>query len=169
MNTAGRAVRTAFDTPLGRMVAVAGEAGLLGLYFDDQEDLPDPAASDECAEHPLLVQACHEIGEYFAGQRAVFELPLAPAPSAFQQRVRDGLCAVGAGQVTTYGDLARAVDSPRGFRAVAQALGRNPLVIVVPCHRVLAHGGQIGGFSSGLWRKHELLAHEARHWRPLLE
>lgn len=169
MDGAQRPQRWAFDTPLGRMVALAVPSGLLGLYFDDQTDLPDVALSEEAPAHPLLCQAQREIAEYFGGTRAVFELPLAPAPTAFQQRVREGLRAVGAGQTTTYGELARAIGSPRGFRAVAQALAHNPLVIIVPCHRVLARGGKLGGFSAGLARKPQLLAHEARHWRPLLQ
>ena len=169
MDGAQRPQRWAFDTPLGRMVALAGAQGLLGLYFDDQNDLPDAACSDEAPSHPLLRQAEREIAEYFDGTRAAFSLPLAPAPTAFQQRVREGLMTVGAGQTTTYGELARAIGSPQGFRAVAQALANNPLVIIVPCHRVLAHGGKLGGFSAGLARKPQLLAHEARHWRPLLQ
>ncbi|THF64276.1 methylated-DNA--[protein]-cysteine S-methyltransferase [Pseudothauera rhizosphaerae] len=169
MNDTTRPARLAFDTPLGRLVALAVPQGLLGLYFDDQRDLPDAAGSDEAPEHPLLQQVRREIGEYCAGVRGVFTLPLAPAPTPFQQRVREGLLAVGAGRTTTYGDLARAIGSPRGFRAVAQALGRNPLIIVVPCHRVLAHGGALGGFSSGgPARKRVLLGHEMRYWPPEL-
>jgi methylated-DNA-[protein]-cysteine S-methyltransferase len=168
MNRERRLQRLAFDTPLGRMVALADMQGLRGLYFADQNDLPDASLSDEAPCHPVLQQACREIAEYFAGTRGVFTLPLSPAPTAFQQRVRDGLLAVGAGQTTTYGDLARTIGSPRGFRAVAQALARNPVVIVVPCHRVLAHGGKLGGFSAGLERKPQLLAHEARYWGALL-
>jgi len=165
MDDAQRLKRRTFDTPLGRMVALAGGQGLAGLYFEDQNDLPDAAHSIDAPSHPLLGQIEHELGEYFAGRRAVFSVPLAPAPTVFQQRVRAGLMAVQAGQTTSYGALARTIGSPQGFRAVAQALARNPLVIVVPCHRVLAQGGKLGGFSAGLARKSQLLAHEARHWR----
>jgi methylated-DNA-[protein]-cysteine S-methyltransferase len=161
MKTTLRLARRVFDTPRGRLVALASVEGLAGLYFDDQLDLPDPALSDEQPGHSLLQRVQHEVEAYFSGRCGRFSVPLAPAATAFQQRARDALLRVPAGATTTYGALARDIGQPQAFRAVAQAMARNPLIIIVPCHRVLAHDGGLGGFSAGLERKRALLAHEA--------
>lgn len=148
---------------MGTMVAVSDGAGLCGLYFSDQTDCPPLTAMAPGEADPVLRQTRDEMLAYFAGQHSAFSVPLSPAPTPFQQRVRDALDAVVAGQTTTYGALARRIGSPKGFRAVAQALARNPIVIIVPCHRVLASDGSLGGFSAGLARKPALLAHETLH------
>jgi methylated-DNA-[protein]-cysteine S-methyltransferase len=101
-----------------------------------------------------------QLTEYFAGMRREFDLPLAPRGTPFQLRVWQALRAIPFGAVRTYGDVARDIGQPLATRAVGQANGRNPLPIVIPCHRVIAGDGTIGGYSSGLHLKHRLLALE---------
>lgn len=153
-----------FETPMGPMLAFADNAGLCGLYFADQPDCP--AIGHASPDHADLVleRTREEMLRYFSGTLADFSVPLSPAATPFQQRVRDALLTVSAAHTTTYGALARSIGSPRGFRAVAQALARNPILIIVPCHRVLGSDGSLGGFSAGLARKPALLSHEAKHW-----
>jgi methylated-DNA-[protein]-cysteine S-methyltransferase len=111
---------------------------------------------------PLLRAAAAQLAEYFAGTRTEFDLPLAPPSSPFQGRMRDAMTAIPYGETRSYGDLAALLGS--NPRAIGQACGGNPIPIVVPCHRVLAAGGRIGGFSAGngVATKRWLLGHEAR-------
>lgn len=101
-----------------------------------------------------------QLDEYFAGTRRAFDLELAPHGTAFQLRVWRALCEIPFGVVRSYGDVARAIGQPTATRAIGQANGRNPVAIVIPCHRVIATGGAIGGYTGGLERKHRLLALE---------
>jgi methylated-DNA-[protein]-cysteine S-methyltransferase len=111
---------------------------------------------------PLLRAAAAQLAEYFAGTRTEFDLPLAPPSSPFQGRMRDAMTAIPYGETRSYGDLAALLGS--NPRAIGQACGGNPIPIVVPCHRVLAAGGRIGGFSAGngVATKRWLLGHESR-------
>jgi methylated-DNA-[protein]-cysteine S-methyltransferase len=111
---------------------------------------------------PLLQKAAAQLAEYFAGDRTTFDLPLAPPHSPFQGRLRDAMLAIPYGETRSYGALAIEIGSVP--RAVGQACGDNPIPIVVPCHRILAAGGRIGGYSAGNGRetKRWLLGHEAR-------
>jgi methylated-DNA-[protein]-cysteine S-methyltransferase len=133
-------------------VAVDGDSRLVEIRFDAQR--PEGRRdSKRCKD------AATQLTEYFAGQRRAFDLQLAPVGTNFQLRVWQALCAIPYGAVRNYGDLARAIGQPQATRAVGQANGRNPLPIVIPCHRVLASDG-IGGYSAGLEIKHRLLALE---------
>jgi methylated-DNA-[protein]-cysteine S-methyltransferase len=120
------------------------------------------AAAARQAPTPLLRRAAAQLAEYFAGTRTDFDLPLAPPHSDFQERIRAAMLAIPYGETRSYGALAAALGSVP--RAVGQACGDNPIPIVVPCHRVLAAGGRIGGYSAGEGRatKRWLLGHEAR-------
>ena len=134
-------------------VAVDGDGRLVEIRFDGVR--PEGRRDAQRCKH-----AAQQLGEYFAGRRRDFELPLAPVGTDFQLRVWKALCAIPYGAVRNYGDIARAIGQPKASRAVGQANGRNPLPIVIPCHRVLAGDGTIGGYSSGLTIKHRLLALE---------
>jgi methylated-DNA-[protein]-cysteine S-methyltransferase len=141
-------------SPLGTVaLAVDGTGRLIELRLDGSR----PAAARD-------VQACaaarHQLEEYFAGERREFTLETAPRGTAFQQRVWRALQTIPYGALRNYGDIARAIGQPNATRAVGQANGRNPLPIVVPCHRVIASDGTIGGYSGGLAIKHRLLALE---------
>ena len=115
------------------------------------------------SETPLLAEACRQLGEYFTGDRKSFELPLAPKGTPFQLRCWEALLRIPYGATTTYGDIARAVGSPKGFRAVGLANNRNPIAIIIPCHRVIGSDGKLVGFGGGLDVKSFLLMHEAQH------
>jgi methylated-DNA-[protein]-cysteine S-methyltransferase len=134
-------------------VAVDGDGRLVEIRFDGRRPEGRRDAK-RCKD------AAVQLGEYFAGRRREFELALAPVGTDFQLRVWRALCAIPYGAVRNYGDIARAIGQPKAARAVGQANGRNPLPIVIPCHRVLASDGTIGGYSSGLHVKHRLLALE---------
>ena len=109
----------------------------------------------------ILAAARQQLAEYFAGRRRAFELPLDARGTEFDRSVWEALGAVAYGDTVTYGQLARSIGHPGAARAVGAALGRNPLAIVVPCHRVVAAGGGLGGFGGGLARKRLLLAGES--------
>ena len=130
--------------------------------FDGRIAAIDFAAASEQRPTALLRAAAQQLAEYFAGDRTVFDLPLAAPASPFQQQMRDAMMAIPYGETRTYGELAALLGS--NPRAVGQACGGNPIPIVVPCHRVLAAGGRIGGYSAGKGRdtKRWLLGHEAR-------
>ncbi len=155
--------RTTTDSPVGTLTLVASDAGLVAvLWPDDAPGRVRLAATDERADHPVLASAVTQIGEYFAGQRRSFDLPLAPAGSPFQRAVWAALAAIPHGETRSYGDIARAIGRPTASRAVGAANGRNPLSIVVPCHRVIGVSGKLTGFAGGLAAKQRLLAHERR-------
>lgn len=149
------------DTPLGPMTLARSEQGLCGAWFDDQRDAPPadrfvPALAK--ADDPLLNAAAEQLQAYFEGRLQRFELPLdLGAGTGFQQAVWQALLGIGHGQLGQYGALAQHIGKPAAVRAVGGAIGRNPLSIIVPCHRVLGHDGRLTGYSGGLWRKQALL------------
>ena len=149
------------NSPLGPMILAATAQGLSGVWFEGQRHGP----SDERmqgwtvnASHDLLQSATKQLRAYFAEETDSFDLPLdLTAGTAFQQLVWQALLKVPSGQTQTYGDLARLLDKPNAVRAVGAAVGRNPVSIIVPCHRILGAGGQLTGYAGGLWRKQALL------------
>lgn len=151
-------VRTHFHSPLGPMTLAASSQGLSGVWFDGQKHQPDPQAWPQDAAHPVLLQAQAQLAEYFAGQRRVFELPLdLGAGTDFHQAVWRGLIQIAPGTTTAYGELARRIGKPLAVRALGAAVGRNPISIIVPCHRVLGADGALTGYAGGLDRKTALL------------
>ena len=149
------------DSPLGPITLTASAQGLSGLWFDDQKHSPSPGqrqqwASD--ASHPVLQKAAAHVLACLTGQPLPWEGPLdLSAGTPFQQSVWQALLRIPTGQSQTYGELARQLDRPQAVRAVGAAVGRNPVSIIVPCHRVLGAGGQLTGYAGGLWRKQALL------------
>ena len=151
-------VQARYASPLGPMIVAATDAGLAGLWFEGQRHLPDTSAWPLAPEHPVLVDAVAQLRDYFAGRRTRFELPLdLQGGTAFQQSVWQALLAIPAGGTTSYGDISQRVGRPRAVRAVGAAVGRNPVSIVVPCHRVLGRDGSLTGYAGGLERKSALL------------
>lgn len=158
-------VQTDCMTPLGRVQLAASEQGLAGLWFEDQAHRPaalnGPAAWPKAPEHPIFQAARAQLKAYFDRRLTAFELPLdLSAGTAFQQAVWRLLQDIDHGQHSTYGELARRIGRPEAARAVGAAVGRNPLSIVLPCHRVLGQGGRLTGYAGGLHRKTALLALE---------
>lgn len=146
-----------YDSPIGRLVLESDGDVLIGLWLPHE---CRHARRDATGHVPaVLAQAARELEEYFAGTRTGFEVPLELDGTPFQREVWDELTRIGYGETITYGELARRVGRPRGPRAVGQANGRNPVSIIVPCHRVVARGG-IGGYGGGLRVKRALLALE---------
>lgn len=148
-------------TPLGAMRLAASGSAVCGAWFEDQADLPHAGVQwREQPGHPLLIQAHAELDQWFAGQRTVFEVPLKPCGTPFQRAVWRALLELRFGATASYGELARRVERPTAARAVAAAVGRNPISIFIPCHRVVGSNTALTGFSGGLARKRALLAHE---------
>jgi len=165
-------VQSRTDSPLGNIALAASAQGLAGVWFTEgQRHLPpELAVWPSAPEHPLLQQASAQLAEYFAGQRRTFDLPLdISGGTAFQQAVWQALLGLLPGGTISYGDLSQRIGKPGAVRAVGAAIGRNPLSIIVPCHRVIGAGGALTGYAGGLARKSALLQLEgvtARRWPP---
>jgi methylated-DNA-[protein]-cysteine S-methyltransferase len=140
------------------MALAASRQGLCGVWFDGQKHQPDTSAWPRDASHQVLMQTQVQLAAYFAGQRSVFDVPLDLGQGTeFQQGVWSALLDIAPGATTTYSGLARRLARPLAVRAVAAAIGRNPISIIVPCHRVLGAGGALTGYAGGLDRKAALL------------
>jgi methylated-DNA-[protein]-cysteine S-methyltransferase len=149
---------TRYESPMGTMLLAASERGLAGVWFVGQRHGPDTRGWYEDAEHPVLRQAVAQLVEYFAGRRTAFDLPLdLQGGTPFQQSVWDALLRIPRGGTTSYAELARRLGKPQAARAIGAAVGRNPVSIVVPCHRVLGTDGTLTGYAGGLERKTALL------------
>lgn len=155
-----------FDSPLGMIWLAASEQGLCGLWFDGQKHQPSIAESLIADSHPILRSAQDQVLAYFAGEQQSFDLPLdLRAGTSFQQSVWQSMLEIEHGQVQSYAKLSHHIGRPKASRAVGAAVGRNPISIIVPCHRVLATRGALQGYAGGLERKRALLAIEARAQR----
>ena len=161
-------VQTRCTTPLGDLTLAASPNGLAGAWFDNQRHLPAALAAAQLAGHapfwpeqatnPILQAAVKQLAAYFSGQQIHFDLPLdMTAGSPFQQAVWRALLAIPRGRTTSYGALSASIGRPSAVRAVGAAIGRNPLSIVVPCHRVIGSTGSLTGYAGGLERKTSLL------------
>ena len=151
------------DSPLGRMRITAVREGLTSISFDGDRYAPpqDPAWVRD-PSFPALRRAAAQLTAYFAGERRVFELPLAPTGTPFQCTVWAAIAAVPAGDTISYAELARRAGHPGSARAAGAATGRNPIAIVVPCHRIIGADGSLTGYAGGLDRKRALLALEQK-------
>ncbi|QFZ84123.1 MULTISPECIES: methylated-DNA--[protein]-cysteine S-methyltransferase [Variovorax] len=146
------------DTPLGGVTMAATDQGLAGVWFDQQRHWPDTAGWQTKDDHPALVEAAAQLLDYFAGRRSHFDMQLDLSHgTVFQQGVWQALLAIPAGETTTYGALSQRVGNPAAVRAVGAAVGRNPISVIVPCHRVLGADGSLTGYAGGLDRKTALL------------
>jgi O-6-methylguanine DNA methyltransferase len=162
--------RGVIETPLGPLAAVVEDRGLVALRFcvpgAEAEAFIELGAQLHASlvddGHPLLARVGRQVDAYFDGKRHGFTLPLALRGTPFQRKAWSALQRIGYGQTTSYHSVAEMIGQPTANRAVAQACGSNPVPIVVPCHRVIATGGGLGGFTSGLDRKRELLQLEQR-------
>lgn len=156
-----------FDSPLGPLLVTASDHALHHILFDDMPQtsrlLSRRQELIECSTHPLLDVTRRQLDEYFAGQRQGFELPLAGQGTPYQQKVWSVLCGIPYSATWSYAQLAHQLGQPTAARAVGMANGKNPLAIVVPCHRVIGKNQTLTGYAGGLERKAWLLAHEATH------
>ena len=151
-----------FAGPQGQMLLVATEDGISGVYFDGQKYFRETTRQwKRDARHAPLADAKRELAEYFAGRRRRFDVALEPDGTPFQRSVWKAICKVGYGETITYGELARQAGHPGSARAAGAATGRNPIGIIVPCHRVVGSNGDLTGYAGGLSRKRALLALES--------
>jgi methylated-DNA-[protein]-cysteine S-methyltransferase len=146
--------RACHHSQIGPLEVVGNQKGILAIVFGADEFETDrnlPAIMTECLR---------QLTEYFKGRRQKFSIPLLLEGTAFQKAVWRQLQKIPFGQTASYGDVARAVDSPRAFRAVGSANNKNPIPLIIPCHRVIGSDGKLVGFGGGIWRKQWLLEHE---------
>ena len=146
-----------FDSPIGALVLAAAGDALVALHLPRSSDAP-PTGTPRCT--PILARTASQLAEYFAGTRTAFDLPLAPAGTDFQRTVWTALQSIPYGITRSYGELARAIERPTASRAVGAANGRNPIAVIIPCHRVIGASGALTGFGGGLPAKQFLLALE---------
>ncbi len=151
-----------FKSPQGEILLVATEGGLAGLYFKGQKYFPKKdKAWQRTPNHAPLRQAKRELAQYFAGRRKRFEVALDPDGTPFQHSVWKQISKVAYGKSATYGELARRAGHAGSARAAGGATGRNPLSIIVPCHRIMGADGSLTGYAGGLARKRALLELES--------
>lgn len=147
-----------FLSPMGPISLTASEKGLREVRFG--APIVEAKHLSQLLDHPILRQTAEQLNEYFMGQRQIFTLPLEPVGTEFQKEIWRALQNIPFGQIISYQQLAHNVLRPSAYRAAGNANGKNPLPIIVPCHRVIASNGQLGGFSAGLDKKVWLLQHE---------
>ncbi len=154
-------VRTTVSSPLGPMLLAASPDGLCGAWFTDGAHRPSEAQAASwpaAPDHPVLAAATAQLAAYFRGERKAFDLPLdLSAGTAFQVAAWSTLLQIGWGHTIHYGELARRLGRPSAARAAGAAIGRNPLCVIVPCHRVIGSNGSLTGYAGGLPRKTALL------------
>lgn len=148
------------DTPIGTLLIVGDAAAVHRITFPQRGRPAKPEPEWQESQRGPVGEAARQLREYFAGKRADFDLPLSPAGTAFQRSVWLQLQEIPYGETISYGELARRVGNPKASRAVGSVNGANPLPIVIPCHRVIAGDGTLGGFGGGLPTKQTLLALE---------
>jgi methylated-DNA-[protein]-cysteine S-methyltransferase len=155
------------DSPVGKLKLVASAKALVAVLWErERPNRVKLKAMNRDPHHPVLIEAERQLTEYFSGTRTEFDLPLEPCGSEFQKKVWWALREIPFGKTRSYLDLASALGSPKAVRAVGAANGKNPLSIVVPCHRVIGADGSLTGFAGGLEAKARLLALEARAASP---
>jgi methylated-DNA-[protein]-cysteine S-methyltransferase len=157
---------TTIDSPIGRLLLTSDGTALTGLYMEPSRKAQSTEGWIQDLSVPPLAAAVRQLTEYFAGTRREFDLPLRPQGTAFQQRVWRELTEIPYGETWSYGELAKRIDKPSASRAVGLANGRNPISILVPCHRVIGADGSLTGYGGGLDRKRWLLAHEGSTKSP---
>lgn len=151
-------VHKTMRSPVGKLKLVANDRGLVAVLWEN--DAPLRVRLGETVEsksHPILIQAENELNEYFAGTRTEFSVPIELRGTPFQTNVWEALLAIPFGKTRTYGELAKQLGNPQASRAVGAATGKNPISIIVPCHRVIGSTGNLTGFAGGLDAKSSLL------------
>ena len=155
--------RCALASPWGAMTLVAHDEALVWVGFDGQKHAPDTSQWPVTTTHPVLRMAADELQQYFAGERSQFDVPVDLCRGTpFQQSVWNALSTLTPGATTSYGAIGLAIGKPSAVRAVGGAVGRNPISIIVPCHRVVGANGAMTGYAGGLPRKIALLQLESR-------
>jgi AraC family transcriptional regulator, regulatory protein of adaptative response / methylated-DNA-[protein]-cysteine methyltransferase len=170
----GKLVRTKISTPLGSMVAVADDAALYLLEFENRvaltgelRRLEQEYGLSHFGNNNVLETLVSQLDDYFAGKSADFKIPTVQHGTNFEEAVWDALKQISPGRTRSYGEIAKELGQPENSREVGRANGSNKISIVVPCHRVIGADGSLVGYGGGLWRKKWLLDHERRYaWAP---
>jgi len=159
-----------YDSPIGAIEIYAKDTAVSRVEFageqieesEEERSRARDASSPQAGAHPLLEEVRRQLDAYFAGDLRCFDLPLELEGTPFQRQVWRQLLSVDYGQTASYQEIAVAIDNPKAVRAVGAANGRNPVAIIVPCHRIIGSGGRakLTGYGGGLWRKEGLLRHE---------
>src|SRR5215510_12582719 len=161
-----RATHALVPSPIGPLTLVCADGALTGLHMEGERHRPPVESLGERDESvPLFVEAAHQLAGYFAGRLIDFDLPIRLHGTPFQQRVWAALADIPYGETVSYGELAAQIGQPTAARAVGLANGRNPVAVIVPCHRVVGSTGSLVGYGGGLDRKRYLLRLEQRR-RP---
>ena len=156
-----------YESPLGSLLLTSDGERLTGLYFAGENGRPVIGTVWRHAPELLVLeQACRETAEYFHAGRRRFDVALAPAGTAFESRVWEAISRIAYGATTSYQSLAASIGHPRAARAVGAATGRNPIGIIIPCHRVVGASGALTGYTGGLERKRALLELESKAGSP---
>ncbi|MDH4022317.1 MAG: methylated-DNA--[protein]-cysteine S-methyltransferase [Gammaproteobacteria bacterium] len=160
MQIDGLIAQARFDSPLGPLMAAATERGLAGLWFDGQAHHPGPLLAPVNARHPVLAQTRRELAAYWKDANTRFTVSLDLQGTRFQRSLWRALLGIKPGRTSTYAAIAGRAGSPAAVRAAGAAIARNPVSIIVPCHRVLGRDGSLTGYAGGLARKQALLQRE---------
>ena len=158
--------QTVIETPLGRLLLARTDAGLAGAWFEGQRHHPPQLDAPRVAGDPLFERVADQLERYFAGSLQAFDVPFDLRGTEFQRAVWALLLAIGPGTTRSYADLARALGKPVAVRAVGAAVGRNPVSVLVPCHRVIGSDGSLTGYAGGIDRKVALLRLESVRLGP---
>ncbi|MEP7296308.1 MAG: methylated-DNA--[protein]-cysteine S-methyltransferase [Burkholderiales bacterium] len=149
--------QTTINTPLGKLLLARTAKGLAGAWFDGQKHHPAPLTALRRPDDALLHRAAEQLHAYFAGEALAFDVPLDLQGTPFQRSVWQALLDIPAGETRTYGEIAAALGSASAVRAVGGAVGRNPVSVIVPCHRAVGSDGSLTGYAGGVDRKRALL------------
>lgn len=150
---------TYYDSPLGTVTLQANEQGLLGVWFETHTTKPEDLGTQEDS-FPIFQSVKEQLERYFAGEVVQFDVPIAAKGTPFQQSVWHALTTIPYGETWSYAQLADAIGNPKAVRAVGLANGKNPVSVIVPCHRVIGKNGKLTGYAGGIERKQRLLAIE---------
>ena len=149
-------------TPVGKLKLVTTDRGLAAILWENDDPKRVPVSPlEEAPEHPVLLETERQLNEYFAGKRKTFSLKFDPTGTEFQKEVWQALATIPFGETRSYGEIAKQIRKPKAVRAVGAANGKNPISIIVPCHRVIGANGKLTGFAGGLETKAFLLELEA--------
>ena len=156
-DTSACTAQTTINTPLGKLLLARTTKGLAGVWFDGQKHHPAPLTAMRRPDDELLSRAAEQLHAYFAGEGLAFDVPLDLQGTPFQRAVWQALLAIPCGETRSYGEIAAALGSASAVRAVGGAVGRNPVSVIVPCHRVVGSDGSLTGYAGGVDRKRALL------------
>ena len=159
-DTSACTAQTTIATPLGKLLLARTATGLAGVWFEGQKHHPAPLGAAHRPHDALLRRAAEQLLAYFAGGALEFDVPLDLRGTPFQRSVWQALLAIPGGETRSYGEIAKALGTPSAVRAVGAAVGRNPVSVIVPCHRVVGSDGSLTGYAGGVDRKRALLVLE---------